>query len=194
MNKNDLRYRKTDDAIRNAFLECVDREEFDDVHVSDICRIAGISRRAFYDHYTDKYALLEAVYADLKKDIRDNLTDGIITQMIEGDFLEPTRWHMQQVYEHRDIIRPLLMVDKTEYTKMCIELYYDLPWSRVVPDYYKKKEDPRVFLSISYLVNGMVGFIAEWLNNIDRYTFDEALMLMTSLCERPAALFIKQIM
>ncbi len=194
MNKNDLRYRKTDEAIRKAFLGLVDREDFDSVSVSGICRAAGISRGAFYDHYADKCALFGAISADLKRDIRDDLTDGIVRQMMEGEFLEPTRWHMRQVYDHRDIIRPLLKVDRSGYIDMCVELYYDLPWSGVVPDYWERKKDPAVRLSTGYLVNGMVGFIAEWLDDVDRYGFEEALRLMTSLCEKPAALFVKQLM
>lgn len=194
MNKNDLRYQKTDEAIRNAFLEYVEDASFDTVHVSDICKRAGISRRAFYSHYDDKYGLLAALFQKLKDDIRRELTPGIVEQMMAGDFLEPTRWHMAQVAKNRAIIRPILKLSRQAYIDLCIELYYDLPWSDRVADYDLKKKDPKVYLSISYLVNGMVSLVETWLEHFEEVSFDDALHLMTLLCEKPAAQFVNILM
>lgn len=194
MNKNDIRFMKTDEAIRNAFIECVEGGSLDSVHVNNICAMAGISRRAFYAHYIDKYDLLDSLFQKLKDDIRSELTPRIVEQMVAGDFLEPTRWHMARVAKNRRIIRPILRLSRQAYIDLCIELFYDLPWSDRVNDYDLKKKDPEVYLSISYLVNGMVGLVETWLEHFDDVSFDEALHLMTVLCEKPAAQFISILM
>jgi AcrR family transcriptional regulator len=38
-------------------------KSFDDISVQDITEVATVNRATFYDHYTDKYALLEAMVA-----------------------------------------------------------------------------------------------------------------------------------
>jgi len=38
-------------------------KSFDEIAVQDIAEAATVNRATFYDHYTDKYALLEAMVA-----------------------------------------------------------------------------------------------------------------------------------
>ena len=59
----DLRMIKTRRDIRNALLDLLDdNRSFESITVSQIARRANISRSTFYDHYSDKYALLNALF------------------------------------------------------------------------------------------------------------------------------------
>lgn len=55
----DLRVRRTDRAIQDAFVKLVLARGFDSVTVSKIASEAMINRQTFYKHYTDKYDLAE---------------------------------------------------------------------------------------------------------------------------------------
>ena len=62
--KQDRRVQKTRQVIRSAFIELLKEKRFADITVQDIADRAMISRSTFYDHYTDKYLLLEQLYQE----------------------------------------------------------------------------------------------------------------------------------
>ena len=53
MKETDLRYVKTERAIRDAFFELLEESEFDKVSVTDITQRAQINRNTFYLHLID---------------------------------------------------------------------------------------------------------------------------------------------
>ena len=65
----DLRIRKTRRAIRSGLVKACEAKPYEHVSVADICRVSMVSRTTFYDHYTDKDALLAEVVAFLLEDI-----------------------------------------------------------------------------------------------------------------------------
>src|ERR1700756_4163300 len=59
----DPRMRRTRQLLQGALLQLLGSKSFDDISVQDIAEAATVNRATFYDHYTDKYALLEAMVA-----------------------------------------------------------------------------------------------------------------------------------
>jgi AcrR family transcriptional regulator len=59
----DPRIRKTRQLFHDALLQLLGSKSFDDISVQDIADVATLNRATFYDHYTDKFALLEALIA-----------------------------------------------------------------------------------------------------------------------------------
>jgi len=59
----DPRMRRTRNLLHEALLKLMHSKSFDDISVQDITETATVNRATFYDHYTDKYALLEAMVA-----------------------------------------------------------------------------------------------------------------------------------
>jgi AcrR family transcriptional regulator len=59
----DPRMRKTRQSLQDALLQLLGSKPFDDISVQDIADAATVNRVTFYDHYTDKFALLEALVA-----------------------------------------------------------------------------------------------------------------------------------
>ncbi|HAH60530.1 MAG TPA: TetR family transcriptional regulator, partial [Treponema sp.] len=45
--------------MQNALIELVEQKKFDEITISDICRLAGVNRSTFYAHYSNKVELLE---------------------------------------------------------------------------------------------------------------------------------------
>lgn len=58
-NITDLRVIKTKKLIKETFFELLDEEDFDKVNVKQICEKSMIGRSTFYQHFDDKYDLLE---------------------------------------------------------------------------------------------------------------------------------------
>jgi AcrR family transcriptional regulator len=59
----DPRIRRTRQLLQGALLQLLRSKALDDISVQDIADAATVNRATFYDHYTDKFALLEALVA-----------------------------------------------------------------------------------------------------------------------------------
>ena len=59
----DPRIRRTRQLLQGALATLMQSKSFDEIAVQDITESATVNRATFYDHYTDKYALLEAMVA-----------------------------------------------------------------------------------------------------------------------------------
>lgn len=59
MNLQDPRVMRTRQLIRETFRELLRRKGFDAITIKDIAQQATINRATFYDHFVDKYVLLD---------------------------------------------------------------------------------------------------------------------------------------
>jgi AcrR family transcriptional regulator len=59
----DPRIRRTRKLLQGALGTLMQIKSFDEISVQDITEAATVNRATFYDHYTDKYALLDALVA-----------------------------------------------------------------------------------------------------------------------------------
>jgi AcrR family transcriptional regulator len=59
----DPRIRRTRQLLQSALRTLMQTKSFDEIAVQDITDLATVNRATFYDHYTDKFALLDAMVA-----------------------------------------------------------------------------------------------------------------------------------
>ncbi|HTD95880.1 MAG TPA: TetR family transcriptional regulator [Edaphobacter sp.] len=59
----DPRIRRTRQLLQGALRDLMHVRNFDEISVQDITDAATVNRATFYDHYADKYALLDALVA-----------------------------------------------------------------------------------------------------------------------------------
>lgn len=57
----DPRIRRTRRLLQEALKTLMQTKSFEEISVQDITEVATVNRATFYDHYTDKYSLLEAM-------------------------------------------------------------------------------------------------------------------------------------
>lgn len=91
----DLRIRKTRRAIRSGLVKACQAKPYAHVSVADICRASMVSRTTFYDHYTDKDALLAEVVSFLLEEITPAL-EGL--WFGEGRDARTVARHLADVY------------------------------------------------------------------------------------------------
>lgn len=53
--KEDLRVKKTKQALNSAFAELIKQKPFEDISINELCNKAGVRRATFYKHFKDKY-------------------------------------------------------------------------------------------------------------------------------------------
>ena len=59
--KTDPRIRRTREMLFKAFQELLAEKTFDQISVQDLAERSTLNRATFYDHFTDKFELLEAM-------------------------------------------------------------------------------------------------------------------------------------
>jgi AcrR family transcriptional regulator len=62
--KIDPRVRRTRQMLFRAFQELLAEKTFDQISVQDLADRSTLNRATFYDHFTDKFALLEAMIGE----------------------------------------------------------------------------------------------------------------------------------
>jgi AcrR family transcriptional regulator len=62
--KMDPRIRRTRQMLFQAFQDLLREKTFDQISVHDIAERSTLNRATFYDHFTDKFALLEAMIGE----------------------------------------------------------------------------------------------------------------------------------
>jgi AcrR family transcriptional regulator len=81
----DPRIRRTRLLLQHALEALLKQKDFDQISVQDIADAATVNRVTFYDHYTDKFALLECVVARRLQDLlneRNIKFDGTCTSAL----------------------------------------------------------------------------------------------------------------
>ena len=73
-NPNDPRAKRTKNYIQNAFADLLTEKDFETISIQDIMDRAGLNRATFYNHYQDKYELLELT---MKEAFTDTLSAWI---------------------------------------------------------------------------------------------------------------------
>ena len=85
MKEQDIRYQRTNQRILEAMTHLLQKKNFDNITIKDICEEAKISRSGFYLHYVDKYQFIELYMAEFMTKINtlfDKNNSGIDQQLM----------------------------------------------------------------------------------------------------------------
>ena len=73
MSKHDTKFINTKKKIQSGFLSILNKKNFDDISITDICQEANINRGTFYNHYKTTYYLLN----DLMKNTYESFNNSM---------------------------------------------------------------------------------------------------------------------
>ena len=65
------RFKKTDEKIREVTKDILKRKKYEEIHVNEICNMAGINHSTFYEHYQG----LDALMIELENEVRQKSSD-----------------------------------------------------------------------------------------------------------------------
>ena len=191
MNKNDLRYIKTEQQIKEAFYELVNQKGFDQVTISMICKKAFISRFTFYSHYTDKFQLLQSLFEELERNLNESVNAYLLEEARKGDFKEAAKRCIQDTLTYKKEFQVLMKCNRDQFTSVIEKTYFDIPTSMYVKNYAKRKQDERIRLWKAYLISGLIGFLEEALSDKNRMKEEELIEQLYSLINQASTYFTK---
>ena len=166
-NTDDLRYQRTEAAIREAFLMLLAELPLEKVSVKRLCDEAGISRNAFYLHYENTAALYRALMGDFAGEIRAECMASLDRLAATGSVdMELPRALLAVLAEREELLRMLLASDDgTLPVRLAEEI------ERIGVDaaagVYEQARDMTYGLYAAYTSWGPIGMVVRWLRNTD---------------------------
>jgi AcrR family transcriptional regulator len=87
MNRVDRRVQKSQEAIKKAFIELMCEKSFDQITIQEISDRANVGRRTIYDHYMDKFDLLDKLIEEHINELRKLCKSAAELSFAEGNLI-----------------------------------------------------------------------------------------------------------
>ena len=176
----DPRQKRTRKLLQDALRKLLQEKAFEDILVQDIAEVATVNRATFYDHYTDKFTLFEAMVAgdfhELLKG-RNIRFDGACASAIEAivlaisDYLKEIHRNEKQCAS-KGSFGPLLDSAITQAIRIVVleGLAQRASQARVSPD-----------VLASTVSSAIYGATREWFYSKKRHRIDEIVPFVASV-------------
>lgn len=186
MHEKDLRFVKTEKAIRSAFFESVRTNGYEKTNVAELCRIAMINRKTFYAHYTDKADLLGRLCDELGRAFQSAYDQRIEAAVREKDTLPVARWCLNTVIENRELYQAIEDCAPRRLESVLLEKIVLMPMGKLLPGFAEMyRRDLAARLHITYSVAGLIGYTNLWLEHREEIPYETAVKELAFMISRP---------
>jgi AcrR family transcriptional regulator len=176
----DPRIRRTRQLLQGALRTLMQSKSFDEIAVQDITEAATVNRATFYDHYADKYALLEAMVAGgfhVLLGERNISYDGTCPSAVRALILATCDYLTQThvggtACQHQSAFEPLIEAAVTAAIRRVLMAGMPKSASATAPP------PEMIATTASWAIYGAV---KEWFNTPDRAPAEEVIPLMLQL-------------
>ncbi|MBQ7906896.1 MAG: TetR/AcrR family transcriptional regulator [Clostridia bacterium] len=190
MSKAESKFNNTAAKMNGALFRLIDRKDFEDITVSEVCKEAGVNRSTFYAHYDNTY--------DLLKETRDNFVSSCLSQYSEKELESDIRdMRVEEFVSERYILPYLKFVKENKrFFKIFIsnakdfdtDDLYDLLLERLwIPSCQKRGINDKTLITYmsKFYLNGLTAIVNQWISNDceDSELFVCEVMI---LCVRPS--------
>ncbi|WP_155286793.1 hypothetical protein [Lacticaseibacillus zhaodongensis] len=168
MNKNDLRYLKTEANLHRAYLTLLAQQACQTITVKQICTLAQCSRNTFYLHYHDQMALRDAIIGKVKSDLLGafNSPNTRLAEIDQTKIKEYVANIISSVTAQKATLTILFSKDDGSFQKQLEDVIYTqvLTGDRELS---QAADTPVNYLNAAYLAAAVAGFIASWMRQAD---------------------------
>ena len=195
MNKSEAKFQNTAVKMNRALLALLERKEFKDISIKDICEQAGVNRSTFYAHYDNTYDLLQETHAGLIIGFFDELDSSLKVDINKLDadeliFASPQYIvpYLRFIKEHKWIFK-VYNNSNAFSTGATDQLLID---NIMVPIYAKNGVTDKTVVTYmsKYFLSGVTAITTEWVN---RDCVDDILFIceIITICIRPTMKYNK---
>lgn len=144
----DLRIEKTENAIKNAFIQLRAKKALEKITVKELCEKAYIHKSTFYSHYQDIYELSDAMETEMVK----NIIGSIPVESLQPDSLSQVTRELTCGFVAQSSLINILFSgnERSRLAYRIEESLKELIFERY-PDY---KDDLKWNIVLSYCIQG----------------------------------------
>ncbi len=179
--KEDLRVLKTKKHLYEALILLMQEKTFEEIKVLDICKIAMTNRSTFYDHFNDKYELLDSLIKDLETELTKKLEENDQKNHPKEYFMKMIRLFFDHVDENISTYVPVLSKNNNS---IVMDMVYETCF-RDVKDYIAKEHtlstDIPIDIISKFYVSGVINICLEYVRNPKNYRKEELLSYLDTL-------------
>ncbi|MBR3023461.1 MAG: TetR family transcriptional regulator C-terminal domain-containing protein [Oscillospiraceae bacterium] len=184
VNPRDRRVRKTEEQLVKGLTKLMKTKSIKNITVRELADEVDINRSTFYLHYKDIFDMVEKIENELAANListLDELNNNHITQNILLDFLSDT---FETIYLNAELCAVLLSSNGDISFQKKLRDIIDTKTLEIVNTYLagKASKDETVLIT-SFIINGILGIISTWLQNISIGTPEKMAATACSLIE-----------
>lgn len=168
--KEDLRIIKTKNNLYRGLLELMKDKTFEEIKVSEICNQSLVNRSTFYDHFTDKYELLQSLIEDLKNELTECLVVSIKSDELKDYYMELIKVLLEHIDKNKDIYSSVIKINSNSIARdMMTNSILDSVSKEIDENFTNNSKVPTKLIVLFY-TSGIINVILESLsdpNNFD---------------------------
>lgn len=196
MNRSEAKFHNTAIKMHDALIKLLDKHEFSDITVSEICREAGVNRSTFYAHYDNTYDLLQETRKDFfrsflnsfeNEDISlEHLSAEETSVFVSPKYLVPFLEFMKQNRKmFQTYMNNLDFID----TEEVFSFFRNTVFAPIIYKFHPA--NPNIILYMTtFFVQGVFTIVLEWLSN-DCEDDVSLICEVIMMCVRPNAKYYK---
>lgn len=179
--KEDLRVTKTKRSLYEGLLSLMKEKNFENIKVSDICAISLVNRSTFYDHFDDKFELLESLIQDLKEDLRKKLQENENIETPKEYYMKMIELLFDHTNENLNIYSSIL---KHNNNSIVIDMVFDTVIKDVEDfigsyDSFDKDIPPEIISK--FYVTAVSNICLDYIKNPRKYKKEDILLYLHKL-------------
>ena len=179
MKKEDLRVRKTKANLYKGLIELMQEKECEDIKVIDICKQSLINRSTFYDHFNDKFELLNSFMNDLKIELLEHLKESknLKYKTIKEYFIIIVKELFTYINKNINVYS-ILSIIKKNYNSVARDMLFDAAHTAVCEELNEHcinhSNIPNESISLFYL-SGVITILTESVKDPNKFSEDKVL-------------------
>ena len=181
--KEDLRIRKTKANLYRSLLQLMEEKPFEEIKVIDICKTSMINRSTFYDHFNDKYELLDSLINDLKDELVEHLDVQIKANSVKEYYIELLKLLLEFFEKNLSVYSSIAIVKKNNNSiafDMMFDASLDAVTKRLKEHYINKSNIPIEVISLFY-VSGVTKICTEAIKDSKEFSPDKIISYLEAL-------------
>lgn len=161
MNKNDIRYVKTEKKLEDAFWKLLATVGVSKMNVRMLTEESGVNRSTFYIHFQDKYMLLEKIENDIYDEMAENVAAVMSKETSKIESLMPFMLHAAQyAADHKDRFS-LIMSENGD--PLFLEKYIMKMKKMLFPQNENLSQEKRY--AMAAVIGIITGLFTEWMQS-----------------------------
>lgn len=177
-NKNDLRVIKTNNILYDALITLLKDKTFEEIKVSDICKIALVNRSTFYSHFNDKYELFTALIANLKESLSNELKSIENNISLKDYYLQMIKVFLEHIERKKNIYKSILINNRNS---IIMDMIYDTITEDINTRIKENNKNVPNDIFSAYYLGAIVNVGIEWFKNEKKYSKEEILEYLDKL-------------
>lgn len=189
MEKTDLRVIKTKKALQNAFIETLSNKPFTKITVDEICKKANVNRMTFYNHYQDKYDLLNDIINSVKEHLIDSFKTNTNGEINHENVIKYLMIKCERTVEiclkYKNFIYMLAAESDNSLAQYIVYNSLEQGITNILEQMtvaYKLENAP-ISLLASFLTGGISSITLNWIQHQESYNKEELVKLLKQFIE-----------